>query len=53
MLVDNSYLLNYNALKHLQQILNLAHFLHLCPDQCLFFELHNNLIVSGDNNSNL
>ena len=53
MLVDNCYLLNYKALQQLQQILILAHFLHLCPDQCLFFELPNNLIVARDNICNL
>ena len=53
MLVDNCYLLDYNALKQVQQILILVHLLHLYLDQHFFFVLPNRLIVSEDNNSNL
>ena len=51
MFVDNSYVLNYIALKQFQQILTLVHPLHLCLYQYLF-ELPNNCIVSFDNDSN-
>ena len=37
MLVGNCYLLDYNALKQLQQILILVHLLHLYLDQHFFF----------------
>ena len=53
MLVDNCYLLDYNALKQPQQILVLVHLLYLYLDQHLFFVLPNSFNVSGDNNSSL
>ena len=52
MLVDNCYLVDYNALKQLQPILILVHLIHLYIDQHLFV-LQTSLIVSGDKNSSL
>ena len=49
MVVDNCYCLNYNVLKQLQEILILAYHLHLSLTNIL----PNNIIFSGDNNSNL
>ena len=53
MFVDNCYLLNYNEVKQLQQILILVHLLHFYLDQHFSFVLLDSFIVSGDNNSNL
>ena len=52
MLVDNCYLLDYNAIKQLQEILILAHFIHLYIDQHLIL-LPNSFIISEDNTSSL
>ena len=51
--VDNCYLLDYNALKKIHQMLILVNLLRFYLNQRLFFVLPNNFIVSGDKNCSL